>query len=681
MLATCVVPITYTACEQAVPPNILAVTEHSKTKKMSITTVRKISQAFFLALFLILCIVASPGQQWWELRGWPVNWFIQLDPLVAISTALATGALYAGLIWALVSVVMTIVLGRFFCGWVCPMGSAQHLVGYLAKRAKPPATQIKLNRYHRWQYAKYYILAFMLAAAGGNLLNDLVGVSQGGRTLAMLIAGHLLMVGIIAVARKTASPLARTLAVVVIVLGGWVLLGMFFPLERVLPVSLQIGLLDPLVLMHRAVNLVLLPIVDTGIETISPTHRYYQWAWAIGAIFGAAVLLCIVVPRFYCRFVCPLGALFGLLGRFAIWRVGRKDKDDQCTGCGLCEVACEGACNPAGKIRISECVLCMNCLHTCNHHLVKYQTAKSTGGEITGPDISRRGVMLSIVSGLLAIPMLRLSGKAASNWSHKVIRPPGSMGEADFLARCIKCGQCMRVCPTNVIQPAGLEGGFEGLWTPALNNRIGSSGCQLNCVDCGNICPTGAIRKISLDEKLGRGQFTEAGPIRIGTAFVDRGRCMPWAMDRPCIVCEENCPVSPKAILVRELFSTVREGGFTVTNADSTGVEVAGITLEPDQFATGDYYCKPVTAPGQHRRRIIAQSDNRITIVPSTPWISTPAKGSRIEVQIRLQQPYIDVSKCIGCGVCEHECPVSGKRAIRVTADNESRSIERSFVI
>jgi len=81
---------------------------------------------------------------------------------------------------------------------------------------------------------------------------------------------------------------------------------------------------------------------------------------------------------------------------------------------------------------------------------------------------------------------------------------------------------------------------------PGPQFSVGTSGCQMNCVACGLICPTVAIRPISLDEKLGRHGYAPAGPVRLGTAFVDRGRCLPWAMDKPCIVCQEVCPVAPR---------------------------------------------------------------------------------------------------------------------------------------
>ena len=163
-------------------------------------------------------------------------------------------------------------------------------------------------------------------------------------------------------------------------------------------------------------------------------------------------------------------------------------------------------------------------------------------------------------SGLVLASMWGVGGLAGANRDASLIRPPGALDEARFLSRCIRCGQCMRICPGNIIQPALLEAGVQGLWTPAVNYRIGRSGCQPNCIACGQICPTAAIRPLSLDEKQGLGEFAAQGPIRMGTAFVDRGRCLPWAMDRPCLVCHELCPVSPKAIFTRTTFETIRDG-------------------------------------------------------------------------------------------------------------------------
>jgi len=579
---------------------------------MKIVTARRISQIFFFLLFVYFGIVSTVGGKFWQIRGWPVNWFLQLDPLVAIGTLLTTHKLYAPLLWALATIILTIIVGRFFCGWVCPFGTIHHFVGYLGKRRKSATEKIELNKYRSGQRIKYYILtAFLFMAA--------------------------------------------------------------FPS---LAVSLQVGLLDPIPLVTRTLNLVILPIADKGGHIISASNRFYEGAWLIFAIFLGAVSLNVFIPRFYCRFICPLGALFGIINRFAIWRIGKNTAD--CINCGLCEQSCEGGCEPSGNIRISECILCFNCLDECREGVLSYQTAPSEAGEITGPDVSRRGFVLSLASGILAVPAVRLGNRLGRNWYYKLIRPPGALEENEFLKRCIKCGQCMRVCPTNVIQPGGMAGGLENLWTPVLNNRIGSSGCQLNCVACGQVCPSSAIRAISLEEKLGSGKFADVGPIKLGTAFVDHSRCLPWSANKPCIVCEENCPLSPKAIYTREFFETVRDGVLTVGKTSGTILETVETNLTPGQFATGDYYC---SAGAGRVLKIAANTEKTIELDADSPLNEIPADGAQIEVQVRLQKPFVDVEKCIGCGVCEHECPVSGKRGIRVSAEGETRSSNKALLI
>jgi ferredoxin len=100
----------------------------------------------------------------------------------------------------------------------------------------------------------------------------------------------------------------------------------------------------------------------------------------------------------------------------------------------------------------------------------------------------------------------------------------------------------MRVCPTNALQPAFDEGGWTGLWTPVLKMKSGY--CEYECSLCSQVCPTHAIQVLTLEEKK---------KIRIGTAFIDRNRCMPYAAARTCIVCEEHCPTPKKAIWFEEV--------------------------------------------------------------------------------------------------------------------------------
>ncbi len=333
---------------------------------MKITTARRISQVFFLVLFVWFCIAATFGERFWQLRGWPVNWFLQLDPLVALGNLITTRTLYAGLAWAVATVALTLILGRFFCGWVCPFGSIHHFVGYLGAHNRRAGAMIALNRYRSAQKIKYYILTVFLFAAAAQVLH----------------------------------------------------------LDGIAAASLQSGLLDPIPLVYRSVNLVLLPLSDSAAHLISTGQRHYGGAWLIGMIFFAAVLLNLYIPRFYCRFVCPLGALYGIIGKFALWRIGRKQAE--CSGCRLCDSHCEGACSPGERIRLPECVLCMNCLHTCRDDLVGYNTFRSAAGEISSPDLSRRGFVVASVCGVAAIPLLRIDGQLDRNWNPAIVRPPGS---------------------------------------------------------------------------------------------------------------------------------------------------------------------------------------------------------------------------------------------------------------
>ena len=84
---------------------------------MRIVQTRRISQVFFFCLFLWFCLVSTPGNRFFQLYGWPINWFLQLDPLVALATVLTTHTLYKGLLWALATFILTVLFGRFFCGW------------------------------------------------------------------------------------------------------------------------------------------------------------------------------------------------------------------------------------------------------------------------------------------------------------------------------------------------------------------------------------------------------------------------------------------------------------------------------------------------------------------------------------------------------------------------------------
>ena len=155
-------------------------------------------------------------------------------------------------------------------------------------------------------------------------------------------------------------------------------------------------------------------------------------------------------------------------------------------------------------------------------------------------DLSRRQALGALATGaagaLLLGTDLRL--RQDNPWR---IRPPGVIDEDAFLSTCLRCSQCMKICPTTALQPALIEAGLAGLWTPLVVPRVGY--CDYGCTACGQVCPSGAIPLLALEEKR---------LSVIGKASIDRNRCLPWASGVPCIVCEEMCPTPQKSIRLEE---------------------------------------------------------------------------------------------------------------------------------
>ena len=491
---------------------------------MRITHVRLISQIFFIGLALFFAFIT----QFSYLKGYPVSLFLEVDPLVAIASSITTHTLYRGLIWSLVILIPTLLLGRFFCNWICPYGTLHQFVGWLFNK-RGVKERIESNRYRKWFALKYYILVGMLVAAAFG--------------------------------------------------------------------SLQIGLLDPICLFFRSLTISVLPAADMASGWIYLQPFMYQFAWVVGFLLFFFVSMNLVIPRFFCRILCPLGALLGLLSHFSLWRIERDEQ--KCVNCNLCLQRCGGASDPHAALRKSECLVCFNCLDDCPHGALSFDMLPPFPHEAM-PDLSRRRVIFAGLTGLLFFSFSRSSGEITKNFKKEVIRPPGSVAEPEFLERCVKCGQCMRVCPTNVLQPAMLVAGVEGIWTPIMNMKMGY--CELNCTLCGQVCPTGAIQKISIAQKLGVGEFTDLGPVKTGTAFFDQGRCLPWAMDIPCVVCQEVCPISPKAIFSREVEIVNRLGKMVKLNRPSVDPTLCnGCGICEHECPVKDYKAIRVSAVGETR--------------------------------------------------------------------------------
>jgi len=181
----------------------------------------------------------------------------------------------------------------------------------------------------------------------------------------------------------------------------------------------------------------------------------------------------------------------------------------------------------------------MDCTGFCPEERVSFRLrAASRSG--AGLDLERRGVITALACGALAAPVVHIA-PPGDRTNPYLIRPPGAVAEGEFLERCVRCGECMKVCIGSALHPAFLEAGPVGLWTPLVVARVGY--CEYNCTLCGQVCPTGAIKRLAVEPKR---------KTVIGLAVFDKDRCLPFAKGIECLVCEEHCPTGDKAIVFEE---------------------------------------------------------------------------------------------------------------------------------
>lgn len=427
---------------------------------------------------------------------------MRLDPLAVLANLISSRSLQPFAVIALAMVALSLVFGRAWCGWLCPMGTLLEWLSFNKWRPK------KIAIPDGWRAVKYVILiAIILAAVFSNL------------TLLAL---------------DPLTIMVRTFATAV-----WP--GLDFAVNAAESMLNNMpALQEPLARFDNAIRPSLLP---TG-------QLSYPDGWLFAAILAVIILLNLVAERFWCRYLCPLGAFYGLSGKVSLIR---RRVNASCIKCKLCEDAC-----PTGTIRRDkdcssdpgECIMCLKCMYSCPCSTSDFGAVLSPAG-FNSYDPVRRQLFLGLGAGAVLALLFRLGLPKGRVYPY-AIRPPGAT-EQDMTARCIRCGECIKSCPTGAIQPSQMDNGPEQFWTPVIVPRIGF--CQYSCNACGRTCPVEAIPALSLEEK-------KVTPI--GRAFIDRDRCLPWAQDTPCIVCEEMCPVPHKAILLSTM-DVKNENGDKIT--------------------------------------------------------------------------------------------------------------------
>lgn len=471
-----------------------------KVKNTSKTyMIRLVVQALVFAVFICLLIYADPIAE----KNKTVDIFLRMSPLSAIGAMVAAKEFIIRYWPAIIVLVATLFSGRFFCGWICPLGTTLDITDRIVNKKRKRVSY----RIYDAKKLKYYFLAFLL--------------------LSLFISHQ--MVGWfdpVSIATNAYSTVVHPYFVS--------LINSFFSF------------------LHK---FYLIGFISDKVHSFMKEALFAQQApffrghFIYLLIFSTIILLGLFYKRYWCRNICPLGALFALLSDWSFFK--RVVGENICDGCDRCNVDCKmGAIDDTGKkTQAGECILCMKCQHICPTGAVRF-TLKQPSEQNVSINLTKRGFMTACISSAVVAPLMSLNfQKKRNKGDFGIIRPPGSIPEDKFQAKCIRCGECMRVCKTNGLHPTILEADLSGMWTPQLIPRIGY--CAHDCVLCTRVCPSGAITRLSKEKKQ---------HLAIGKARIDRNRCIPWVgyarlpdldknwEDVSCGVCEEVCPVPTKAI-------------------------------------------------------------------------------------------------------------------------------------
>ena len=425
-----------------------------------------------------------------------------------------------------VVLVATLLFGRVYCSFVCPLGVFQDGCARLARTVNKKRIERPGPR-HDW--VRFGILgasAVSLIAGSTLLVNLLDPFSSAGRILTHLVRPF--------------------------VYGGnnflaWLseLLTLYWP--------------NPVDLPPQSLPAVLIALGTLGVV-----------GW-----------LSYTRGRFYCNVICPVGALLGLVSRVALFKIAINQED--CTSCGLCEKACKGGCIDKKKktVDFDRCVGCFNCFDVCVRDDMYFTTPWKAVAKPVPSDAGRRK-FLQRSSASMALLFLTGGGKTivpkklttVRTGSPMPVSPPGSRSLQHFTATCTACHLCVSACIANVLQPSLFEYGVSGVFQPRMDYRSGY--CNYDCTACGDVCPSGAILPLEKEQKkltqLGIAKFVKDNCI-VNTEHTDCGACsehcptkavtmvkftdklvIPEVHEEFCIgcgACEHACPTKPfKAIYV-----------------------------------------------------------------------------------------------------------------------------------
>mgnify|MGYP002855338232 CR=1 FL=1 len=343
----------------------------------------------------------------------------------------------------------------------------------------------------------------------------------------------------------------------------WLRYGVFalFVIAIVAGVQAFVALLAPYSAYGRMVQNFLQPValwLNNLVASLSGragSYAFYSrevWLRSLPTFIVAGVTLVLVVVlswkggRTYCNSVCPVGTALSFLSRFSMFRP--VIDTEKCKNCHICEKSCKASCIDIANHRIdySRCVDCFNCLDSCKfgalHYKFAWKRERSSGlsgdsAPAAGADRSRRAFLVGAAT-VAGTAVLKAQDKKVDGGFARVLdksvprrdvplTPPGSRSVKDFYSRCTACQLCVAQCPSGVLRPSS---DLERLMQPEMSYERGF--CRPECTRCSELCPTGAIIRVSREEKT---------RYHVGTARIDRALCVA-SNGTACGNCSRKCP-------------------------------------------------------------------------------------------------------------------------------------------
>ncbi|MFP4443174.1 MAG: 4Fe-4S binding protein [Spirochaetia bacterium] len=319
---------------------------------------------------------------------------------------------------------------------------------------------------------------------------------------------------------------------------------------------IMIDLLEPYSLFGRIIHDLGRPLTALGSHGISRVLENFgvytaPWTHPLNiplVLISAGILIFLAVisvrhGRWFCSTLCPAGTVLSLPGKYSRFRISLNQ--DACIQCGKCEGVCRAGCIDSQEKKVDQgnCVACFDCLSICPADALEYTRArraprrkqyKNSDGVTRRDFLKRMGSSSAAGAFLSAFPvsfLVKRRNTAADGTSLEPASPPGSGGINRFTGRCTACHLCVSRCPTHVLQPSLSEYGLRGIFQPVMDYRTGF--CDYQCNVCSQVCPTGAIKPVTLEQKR---------RIQIGEVRFIQDRCIVFSEGTACGACAEMCP-------------------------------------------------------------------------------------------------------------------------------------------